>query len=139
MADLNFQTGDVSFNINGKCDVAFNPTDGAFVDRLFTAFESLDKMQEGFATAASKMANKREIFSLMGQRDTEAREIINGLFGSDVCGAIFGSMSLYALAGGLPVWANLMLAIIDEIDTAFAREQKATNPRLAKYTAKYSG
>lgn len=26
---------------------------------------------------------------------------------------------------------------MDEIDTTFAREQKATNPRISKYTAKY--
>ena len=32
---------------------------------------------------------------------------------------------------------NLMLAIMDEVDTTFAREQKATNPRIQKYTKKY--
>ena len=36
-----------------------------------------------------------------------------------------------------PVWCNLMLAVMDEIDTTFSREQKATNPRIAKYTEKY--
>ena len=30
-----------------------------------------------------------------------------------------------------------MLAVMDQIDTTFAREQKLTNPRIAKYTAKY--
>ena len=30
-----------------------------------------------------------------------------------------------------------ILAVMEEIDTTFAREQKATNPRIAKYTAKY--
>lgn len=48
-----------------------------------------------------------------------------------------GKMNVYALSDGLPVWVNLMLAVMDEIDTAFAREQKQTNPRIAKYTAKY--
>ena len=28
-------------------------------------------------------------------------------------------------------------AIMDEIDTTFAREQKAQNPRISKYTKKY--
>ena len=46
-------------------------------------------------------------------------------------------MNVYALSDGLPVWANLMLTIMDEIDTTFAREQKATNPRISKYTKKY--
>ena len=29
------------------------------------------------------------------------------------------------------------VAVMDEIDTTFTREQKLTNPRISKYTAKY--
>ena len=66
------------------------------------------------------------------------RELIDSVFdGTPVCTLLFGSMNVYAMASGLPVWANLMLAIMDEVDTAFAREQKATNPRVQKYMAKY--
>ena len=43
----------------------------------------------------------------------------------------------YAMADGLHVWTNFLLALMDETDSAFAREQKATNPRIQKYTAKY--
>ena len=35
------------------------------------------------------------------------------------------------------VAAQTLRAVMDEIDTTFAREQKATNPRIAKYTKKY--
>ena len=49
----------------------------------------------------------------------------------------FNTPNVYAMADGLPVWCNLLFAIMDEIDTSFAREQKATNPRIQKYTAKY--
>lgn len=64
------------------------------------------------------------------------REIIDGVFGP-ISESVFGEMSVYAVAGGLPVWCNFLLAVIDEVDTTFAREKKATNPRIAKYTAKY--
>ena len=47
-------------------------------------------------------------------------------------------MDASALADGLPVWANLIMAIIDTFDDEFAQEKKKKNPRLAKYTAKYS-
>lgn len=60
-----------------------------------------------------------------------------GLFEEPVCDSIFGSMNLYAMADGLHVWTNFLLALMDETDSAFAREQKATNPRIQKYTAKY--
>lgn len=61
----------------------------------------------------------------------------DGLFEEPVCDSIFGSMNLYAMADGLHVWTNFLLALMDETDSAFAREQKATNPRIQKYTAKY--
>ena len=65
------------------------------------------------------------------------RDMIDGLFAKPVCADLFGTMNVYALADGLPVWCNLMLAVIDQIDTSFAAEQKKTNPRIAKYTDRW--
>lgn len=62
---------------------------------------------------------------------------LTGAFGDAVCDVLFGGMNVYALANGLPVWCNLMLDVMDEIDSSFAREQKATNPKLQKYLNKY--
>lgn len=137
MKELNFETGLVTYDLNGKCEVSFNPTDSNFVERLYTAFEELDKKQEGYKAQVDKMADKKEIFEFARERDAEMRTIIDGVFDAPVSDALFGGMNVYAVAGGLPVWCNLMLAVMDEIDTTFAREQKATNPRIAKYTAKY--
>lgn len=137
MKEIRFETGIETFSLNGSADVSFNPTDSAFVENLFNAFDTLDKRQESYRSEVEKTADKREVFDVARRMDGEMREIINGVFGADVCGSLFVGMNVYALADGLPVWANLMLAIMDEIDTAFAREQKATNPRIAKYTQKY--
>lgn len=137
MKEIRFETGIETFSLNGSADVSFNPTDSAFVENLFNAFDTLDKRQESYRSEVEKTADKREVFDVARRMDGEMREIINGVFGADVCGSLFGGMNVYALADGLPVWANLMLAIMDEIDTAFAREQKATNPRIVKYTQKY--
>ena len=137
MKELNFESGLVTYSLNGKCEVIFNPSDSNFVERLYSAFEDLDKKQEGYKATIEKMANKREIFEFARERDSEMREIIDGLFGVPVSDALFGGMNVYALANGLPVWCNLMLAVMDEVDSTYAREQKATNPRIAKYTAQY--
>lgn len=134
---LNFESGLVTYNINGKCQVSFNPTDSNFVERLYLAFEDLDKKQESYKTQVEKLADKREIFDFARERDVEMRQVIDGLFDAPVSDSLFGGMSVYAVAGGLPVWCNLMLAVMDEIDTTFSQEQKATNPRIAKYTEKY--
>lgn len=137
MNTLSFETGLQTFDLNGRCTVGFNPTDSAFVEKLFSAFDTLDSRQEGYKDEVEKARGTREIFEVARRRDAEMREIINGVFGADVCTPLFGEMNVYALAGGLPVWCNLMLAVMDEIDTVFAREQKAANPRIAKYTQKY--
>ncbi len=137
MKELNFESGLVTYSLNGKCEVSFNPTDSNFVERLYATFEELDRKQEQYKNDIEKMADKRKVFDYARERDTEMRGMIDEVFGAPVSDALFGGMNVYAMAGGLPVWCNLMLAVMDEIDTTFAREQKATNPRIAKYTAKY--
>lgn len=138
MKDLNFDSGVVTYSLNGKCEVSFNPTDSNFVERIYTAFNDLDKKQDEYKSRIEKMADKKEIFEFARERDAEMRTIIDGVFDVPVCDAVFGGMNIYAMASGLPAWVNLMLAVMDECDTTFSREQKATNPRIAKYTAKWS-
>ena len=137
MKDLNFDTGVVTYNLNGMASLTFNPTDAAFIEKLYHAFEVLDKKQESYQAMVKKTQNSREIFDAARKMDEEMREIINETFGFDLCAALFGDMNVYAMADGLPVWANLMLAVMDEADTTFAREQKLSNPRISKYTKKY--
>lgn len=137
MKELNFESGLVTYSLNGKCEITFNPTDSNFVERLYNAFEELDKKQEGYKDKVDKMADKKEIFEFARERDAEMRSIIDGVFGASISDALFGGMNVYAVAGGLPVWCNLMLAVMDEIDTTFAREHRSTNARVEKYTKKY--
>lgn len=137
MRELSFDSGLVTYTVNGKCRVSFNPTDSNFIERLYSTFEELDKKQETYKQDIEKMADKRKIFDYAKKRDAEMRRLIDDIFETAVCDTLFGNMNVYAVAGGLPVWCNLMMAVMDEIDTAFSREQKATNPRIAKYTAKY--
>lgn len=137
MAELNFETGLVTYTINGKCEVSFNPTDSNFVERLYNAFEELDKKQEGYRSQIEKIADKKEIFGFARERDREMRDIIDGVLGAPVSDAVFAGMNVYALAEGVPVWCNLMLTIMDTIDSTFSREQKAVNPRVKKYVEKY--
>ena len=137
MKELVFETGLVTYSLNGKCEVSFNPTDSDFVERLFNTFDTLDKRQEKYRDRISKEPDNRKVFEISREMDAEMREIIDGVFGVSICENLFGKMNVYSYADGLPVWANLFLAIMDEIDTTFAREQKATNARIKKYTDKY--
>ena len=64
-------------------------------------------------------------------------KVLDGLFNAPVCETVFGSMSLCAFANGFPVWLNLMLSILDEIEANIGDIQKQADPRIAKYKAKY--
>ena len=138
MQDLNISTGLKEYNINGKCVVCFNPTDPAFINKIFDAFNKLDEKHDEYSKAISGEEDGKKLFEIARSMDREMRETINGVFGCDVCTPVFGDMSVYAAADGLPLWANLLLAIIDEMDDSFAREKKATNPRIEKYTKKFT-
>ena len=121
--ELSFANGVQEYTVHGvKGDVIirFNPTDGAFIQRLYNAFDTLDKKQEKYADEVQKCGDRVEIFNIADRRDKEMREIIDGLFEEPVCDSIFGSMNLYAMADGLHVWTNFLLALMDETDSAFA-------------------
>lgn len=137
MKELQFETGLVEYSLNGAVTVSFNPTDSAFVERLFNTFYTMDKKQDAYKAEVEAIADKQEIFNIARERDAEMRGLIDETFGVPVCDALFGGMNVYAIAGGFPVWCNLLLSVMDEIDTTFAREQKETNPRLKKYMDKY--
>ena len=135
---LSFETGVKEYRLNDACSVRFNPTDTFFAERVFNTFDILEKKREGYHEQAKKMADTREIFDFMRERDKELRELIDGVFGVPVCDATYEGVNIVtAMSGGFPVWVNLFFAVIDELDTAFAREQKLTNPRIQKYMAKY--
>ena len=57
MKDLNFDSGVVTYSLNGKCEVSFNPTDSNFVERIYTAFNDLDKKQDEYKSRIEKMAD----------------------------------------------------------------------------------
>lgn len=135
MAVINFDSGVKEYTINDSATIRFNPTDSNFLERLYYTFDELDKKQEAYRNEV--IEDGRDAFRKNRERDAEMRVAIDGILGDGVCSALFGTMNVYALADGLPVWANLMLAIIGEMDDSVKAEQKKTNPRVAKYTARY--
>ena len=137
--ELSFANGVQEYTVHGvKGDVIirFNPTDGTFIQRLYNAFDTLDKKQDKYVDEVQKCGDRVEIFNIADRRDKEMREIIDAVFGAHIADDLFGGMNVYALAEGVPVWCNFMLAVMDEIDNTFSREQKFTNPRIKKYLDK---
>mgnify|MGYP006981382683 CR=1 FL=1 len=68
----------------------------------------------------------------------EMRDAIDELFGCPICGGIFGTINLYASAGGSPIWLNFMNAVIDQFDDEIKRERFLAGEKAKKYTNKYT-
>lgn len=137
MKELSFETGVETFDINGRWQISFNPTDSGFSKRLYEAFSELEKRYGESKEEMDKTADKRKVFEIAEKLDSEMRSIIDDILGEGASAAVFGTTNVYAMAGGLPLWTNLFLCIMDECKDAFAREQKAMNPKIKKYMEKY--
>ena len=137
MKELSFDSGVVSYSLNGKCEVSFNPADRVFAQRLYDAIDKMEKLQNDYAKKGEDLQGLEGAFSLAQQRDEEMGEVLDGLFGAPVCAAVFGDMSLCAFSSGFPVWLNLMLTIVDEMDDNIGSIKDQAEARIDKYKAKY--
>ena len=135
MKSLNLDLGVEEYLLAGKVAVSFNPTDMNFLERLSRAFSELDALQEEVRATREKITDDREVFPIARELDGKMRGILNDLFGKEICEPLFGGMNLFASSGGLPVWANLMLAVTDEVQSALRGELAAREQRIAKYVS----
>ncbi len=136
MNALNFSTGIKTFDVNdGAAQISYNPTDVNFVSRLFDLFVACSERYE--ADKDKKFENSAAFFEYAKQRDAEVHEGIDDLFGKDSAAAVFQGVSSYAMADGLPLWTNFLLAVIDTVPEEMSRQIKASKPRVEKYLKKY--
>lgn len=126
---LSFDTGLVEYDINGACKIAFNPTDESFTQSLYELFGELENMQNAFSEG--------DTFEKFRDLDKDMRGKIDGLLGKGVSNALFGKMNCYAIADGLPVWLNFMLALLYEISESYEREFGKTDARVKAHEKKY--
>ena len=136
ITNLNIATGLREFNLNGKVTVTFNPTDPVFIEKVYNTFGSLDDLQDK-VRLKSKGATTEELIAMLKELDSEMREMLENLMAVDVCTPLFGDSNVFAMADGLPLWANFLLAIMDVIDENVAESNKLSKKKIAKYMAKY--
>lgn len=125
MKNLNFETGMTEYQVNGGGTIRFNPADAAFVKGLSELFAALGQGTEGSLDD-------------LPQREAEVTAKIDALFGPGTSRAVFGDQGAYALAGGLPLWANFLLAVLDEVESAVRAQPAAASPRVEEYMKKYA-
>lgn len=138
MRELNFNSGIENFSVNGvENALRFNPTDIELLRKIYVSMKDLEAKQKERNSAQSDSDDIIDTLNKAKQLDTEMRGIIDGVFGDGLCNKIFGDVSLYASADGLPVWQNFILAVIDLFDEATKREAALSNEKIQKYVKKY--
>ena len=139
MPNLQVNLGVEEYSLNDRVTVSFNPTDMAFTERLTRAFEELEALQEKTRDLVASIDgdDPRSLFADLRAIDAEMRKAVDRLFEQEVSDELFQGVRLYAASEGLPVWNNLLLAIVDEIDDAYKREKQAMDERIRKYTERY--
>ena len=137
MAEIRVDTGLVTHTINGVCELTFNPTDASFIERLYNATEFLDKKQAEYKEKSEKTDDLKEMFDVLRAIDHDMRQELDNVLKAGFCEAVFADMNVYAFAGGMPVWANLIEAILEYCNTELSNETKKCKARIDKYIKKY--
>lgn len=137
MGALQFDTGLKTYTVNGQVTISFNPGDPAFIERLFSMMEKIESISKVSEAERVDVINGGNVFQYTKKRDSAIRAEIDAVFGDGVADGLF-DCDCTALAGGLPVWLNFCLAIVDLIDADVTEQQKQANPRIDHYMAKYA-
>lgn len=137
MPNLNINVGVVEYTINDAVTIRINPTDPAFVKKVYARFSELEGEDKAWREKISSTDDAAELLSLYDEGDRIFRRAIDDTLGEGVADAVLGGVSALALADGFPVWMGILLAVIDEMDAKLTAEQNAANPRLEKYLKKY--
>ena len=130
---ITFDTGIVEYEINGAATVRFNPADEDFARKLYAMVDDLEAKQAEF----ERDEPSRDAFERFGELDAEMRASIDDLLGDGVADSLFPNMNCYAMADGLPVWMNLVMALADEVADAYVAERGKTDGRLSAHSRKY--
>ena len=126
---ITLDTGVKEYEINGYA-VHFNPTDETLIALVEKAVESSDGMQGELKDA--------EDFGAFVGLDAKMRTTIDGVLGEGAADSIFPGVNVYSLSNGLPLWLNLMYAIVDEISDACEAEFGKADERMKHYNEKYA-
>lgn len=122
---------------SGEIEVAFNPTDVFFLERVYDACEKIaakadEREREPEPTGN---ANRWETYHRF---DEEVRAVLDELLNAPVCDTCFSGCWMFAYNGDVPLWLSIVLWIADEMyDAGMSAENRAMR-RIRQYENKYT-
>lgn len=122
MQSINFNSGNYKeYAINGDENrvIRINVSDVGIITRIQDAMSNADNIAE----EVSEREKNEDRTQLLKEYDQRAREMVNDIFGSDVCTAALGSVNVFSVASnGKPVLVNfleaLLVVVVQEIKSA---------------------
>lgn len=137
MEKLNIDLGIKEYELCDGLTISFNPTDMELLNKIMECFQELQTEEETRRDRIAKITDYKEMYEEYAEMDRLFREKLNDLFGKDICTPLIGDINIYARGNGLPIWANIIIAIIDEFDDSIKEQDKIGKARIDKYTKKY--
>lgn len=139
MNTFKLNTGIETLKINEETEVSFNPSDINFFNRIYDAFDKSDKIYKACQQKISGLNDWKAIYKIMGEADTEIRGLIDDVFGVPLCVSAFGNMHITSRTeDGVPIWADLLMQIIDMCDVELDGMESKMTAKVKKYTDKYT-
>ena len=135
MGELNFQTGRKTYTVNGGVEISFEPSDPKFASAVVSAFQKCSDIAK--TTADLNFEGAANTIEALEKMESEVRKEIDAAFGYAVCDKVFSGLSVIAVADGLPVWTNFLMAVIDEVDQSMPEGEGRTKERVQKYMSRY--
>lgn len=131
---LKFNDGFKEFAVNGDESriVRFNPCDFGILERISVSQKRLEELEKKYKDAEA--SDTDELGKIAAECDRDIREEINTVFGNDVCTPAFGTVNCLTLAGGQPLYANFVDALLPIVESSLDKETKQSKKRIAKYT-----
>lgn len=106
MQSINFNSGNYKeYAINGDENrvIRINVSDVGIITRIQDAMSKADNIAE----EVSEREKNEDRTQLLKEYDQRAREMVNDIFGSNVCTAALGSVNVFSMASnGKPVLVN---------------------------------
>lgn len=136
MSEIKFDLGGKSYNVtcaDGQVrEVYINTSDFNISQRMEESKSKLKELEKEYNDIKAE-----DLFKMLPGLDKKTREILNYIYGMDICGVVFGNVNTWTLAQstGLPIWIGFNDAMRAEIIADISDDEKLK--RFEKSLKKY--
>ena len=138
MQSIDFNSGNYKeYAINGDENrvIRINVSDVGIITRIQDAMSKADHI----AGEVSEREKNEDKTQLLREYDQRARNMVNDIFGSDVCTVALGGVNVFSMgSNGKPVLFNFLEALLAVVVQEIKSTQRAAQIKLEEKVEKYT-